>query len=145
MNLKWQIGDVSITRVVELEAPTSVRFMFNGVTKEDLLAIEWLQPNFVTEKGYMLFSIHALLIESEGRRIIVDTCLGNDKERLVDGWGMRQGPFLADLAEAGFPRESVDAVMCTHLHVDHVGWNTMLEGRLKEQVRILRRSRHPTL
>jgi glyoxylase-like metal-dependent hydrolase (beta-lactamase superfamily II) len=74
----------------------------------------------------MLLSIHALLVESQGRRIIVDTCLGNDKERLVEGWGMRSGPFLSDIAEAGFPRERIDTVMCTHLHVDHVGWNTML-------------------
>lgn len=128
MLLKWKIGKVSITRVVELEAPTSVRFMFQGVTKDDLMAIDWLQPHFVNEQGYMLFSIHALLIESQGRRIIVDTCLGNDKQRLVDGWGMRQGPFLDDIAAAGFARDRIDAVMCTHLHVDHVGWNTMLEN-----------------
>lgn len=128
MNLKWKIGDVTITRVVELEAPTSVRFMFSGVTRDDLLGIDWLRPRFVTDSGHMLFSIHALLIESCGRRIIVDTCLGNDKERLVDGWGMRNGPFLDDIAAAGFAREQVDAVMCTHLHVDHVGWNTMREG-----------------
>ncbi|MEQ8661070.1 MAG: MBL fold metallo-hydrolase [Gammaproteobacteria bacterium] len=128
MLLKWKIGNVNITRVVELAAPTSVRFMFDGVTKEDLLAIDWLKPHFVTDSGHMLFSIHALLVESEGRRIIVDTCLGNDKPRLVEGWGMRNGPFLDDIAQAGFPREQVDAVLCTHLHVDHVGWNTMREG-----------------
>jgi glyoxylase-like metal-dependent hydrolase (beta-lactamase superfamily II) len=126
--LKWKIGNVSITRVVELEAPTSVRFMFAGVSKEELLSIEWLKPHFVTDSGHMLFSIHALLVESQGRKIIVDTCLGNDKERKVAGWGMRNGPFLEDIASAGFARESIDAVMCTHLHVDHVGWNTMREG-----------------
>ena len=128
--LKWKIGDVIVTRVVELEAPTSVRFLFDGVSQDDLLGIEWLKPHFVTDKGYMLLSIHALLIESEGLRIVVDTCLGNDKERKVDGWGMRDGPFLADIDAAGFQREAVDAVMCTHLHVDHVGWNTMqVNGR----------------
>lgn len=126
MNLKWKIGDVMITRIAELETPTSVKFMFDGVTKDDLMAIDWLQPHFVTAKGHMLFSIHALLIESQGRKIIVDTCLGNDKERLVDGWGMRNGSFLDDIAAAGFAREQVDAILCTHLHVDHVGWNTML-------------------
>ena len=126
MNLKWKIGDVTITRIAELETPTSVKFMFNGVSKDDLMAIDWLQPHFVTAKGHMLFSIHALLIESQGRKIIVDTCLGNDKERLVDGWGKRTGPFLDDIAAAGFPRRQVDAILCTHLHVDHVGWNTML-------------------
>ena len=124
--LKWRIGNVSITCVVELEAPTSPRFLFESVSKDDLLGIEWLKPHFVTEKGHMVLSIHALLLASKGRRIIVDTCLGNDKERSVEGWGLRNGPFLSDIADAGFPRERIDTVMCTHLHVDHVGWNTML-------------------
>src|SRR4029077_15102774 len=72
-------------------------------------------------------SIHALLVETSERRIIVDTCLGNDKEgRRIPTWNNLQGPFLADFAAAGFPRASIDTVLCTHLHVDHVGWNTML-------------------
>ena len=72
-------------------------------------------------------SIHALLVEAPGKRIIVDTCLGNDKQnRRIPTWNDRQGTFLADLAAAGFARETIDTVLCTHLHVDHVGWNTML-------------------
>jgi glyoxylase-like metal-dependent hydrolase (beta-lactamase superfamily II) len=68
------------------------------------------------------------VIESGDRRILVDTCVGNDKLRpTIPGWNRRQGPFLADLAAAGFPPESIDTVLCTHLHVDHVGWNTRLE------------------
>jgi glyoxylase-like metal-dependent hydrolase (beta-lactamase superfamily II) len=70
-------------------------------------------------------SIHTFAVEAPGRRIIVDTCLGNDKEnRRIPHWNNRQGPFLTDLAEAGFAPESIDTVLCTHLHVDHVGWNT---------------------
>src|SRR5947207_2841497 len=72
-------------------------------------------------------SIHALVVETPERRIIVDTCLGNDKEgRRIPTWNNLQGPFLSVLAAAGYPRESIDTVLCTHLHVDHVGWNTML-------------------
>jgi glyoxylase-like metal-dependent hydrolase (beta-lactamase superfamily II) len=72
-------------------------------------------------------SIHALLIEAPGRRIIVDTCLGNDKkDRRIPTWNDRQGCFLEDLTAAGFARETIDTVLCMHLHVDHVGWNTML-------------------
>lgn len=72
-------------------------------------------------------SIHALIIEAPGRRILVDTCLGNDKQgRKIPTWNDRHGRFLEDLAEAGFARETIDTVLCTHLHVDHVGWNTML-------------------
>jgi glyoxylase-like metal-dependent hydrolase (beta-lactamase superfamily II) len=76
-------------------------------------------------------SIHAFVVETPDRRIVVDTCLGNDKQnRRIPHWNNLQGPFLRDLAEAGYPRESIDTVLCTHLHVDHVGWNTMLvDGR----------------
>jgi glyoxylase-like metal-dependent hydrolase (beta-lactamase superfamily II) len=76
-------------------------------------------------------SIHALVVETPSRRIVVDTCLGNDKEnRRIPTWNRLQTSFLADLAAAGYARETIDTVICTHLHVDHVGWNTMLvEGR----------------
>jgi glyoxylase-like metal-dependent hydrolase (beta-lactamase superfamily II) len=123
--LRWKIGQVTVTRIVEFEAPTSPRFLF-GLSKQEVLGIEWLKPHFVNQQGHMILSIHALIVESQGKCIIVDTCLGNDKERKVEGWGMRRGPFLEDLATAGFPRQRIDMVMCTHLHVDHVGWNTML-------------------
>ena len=74
-------------------------------------------------------SIHAFVVETPTRRIVVDTCLGNDKQgRRIPGWNDLHGPFLADLAAAGYARESIDTVLCTHLHVDHVGWNTMKDG-----------------
>ncbi len=72
-------------------------------------------------------SIHALVVETPSRRIVVDTCLGNDKEnRRIPTWNRLQTNFLADLAAAGYARATIDTVICTHLHVDHVGWNTML-------------------
>jgi glyoxylase-like metal-dependent hydrolase (beta-lactamase superfamily II) len=76
-------------------------------------------------------SINSFVVETPTRRIVVDTCLGNDKQsRRIPAWNGLQGPFLTDLAAAGYPRCSIDTVLCTHLHVDHVGWNTMLvDGR----------------
>ena len=71
-------------------------------------------------------SIHALVIDTGDKRIIVDTCIGNDKQRNIPTWSNLQTNFLNDLEQAGYPKESIDLVMCTHLHVDHVGWNTML-------------------
>jgi glyoxylase-like metal-dependent hydrolase (beta-lactamase superfamily II) len=66
-------------------------------------------------------------VETPARRIVVDTGLGNDKEgRRVPTWNNRTGPFLETMTAAGFPPESIDTVLCTHLHVDHVGWNTRL-------------------
>jgi glyoxylase-like metal-dependent hydrolase (beta-lactamase superfamily II) len=127
--LSWRVGAVKITRVVEME----MKFAFNPkypfipqATPESLRTIPWLYPNFVSEADEMLLSIHALLVEAPGLRLVVDTCIGNDRPRGIIGKKPLSGPFLDDLAKAGWPRESVDAVVCTHLHVDHVGWNTML-------------------
>jgi glyoxylase-like metal-dependent hydrolase (beta-lactamase superfamily II) len=127
--MKWRIGDVTVTKIVELEVTGGSRFILPQATYEAVLPISWLQPHFADERGRLKMSIHALVVETPERRIVVDTCLGNDKEgRRIPGWNNLQGPFLADLAAAGFPRESIDTVLCTHLHVDHVGWNTMLVG-----------------
>jgi len=127
--MKWRIGAVTVTKIVEMEVTGGSRFILPDATYEAVLPIEWLRPHFADERGRLKMSIHALLVEAPGRRIIVDTCLGNDKQnRRIPTWNNLQGPFLADLAAAGFARESIDTVLCTHLHVDHVGWNTMLSG-----------------
>jgi glyoxylase-like metal-dependent hydrolase (beta-lactamase superfamily II) len=78
------------------------------------------------EDGSPAGSVQALVIESLGKRILVDPCIGNDKTLPVRAWSNRCGPFLEDLQRAGFTRHSIDTVVCTHLHADHVGWNTML-------------------
>jgi glyoxylase-like metal-dependent hydrolase (beta-lactamase superfamily II) len=127
----WTIGNVKITKVVELETVGHTRFILPLAGREDVLRLPWLIPHFATEDGRLKMSIHALVVETPTRRIVVDTGLGNDKQdRTIPTWNGRQGPFLADLTAAGFPPESIDTVLCTHLHVDHVGWNTRLvEGR----------------
>jgi glyoxylase-like metal-dependent hydrolase (beta-lactamase superfamily II) len=125
--MRWRIGNVTVSKVVELEVTGGSRFILPQATYDEVLPIGWLQPHFADERGRLKMSIHALVVETSARRIIVDTCLGNDKQdRRIPTWNNLQGPFLADLAAAGFPRESIDTVLCTHLHVDHVGWNTML-------------------
>lgn len=127
----WRVGDVTITKVVELEATGGSKFLLPQATPEAILPLTWLQPHFADENGRLKMSIHAFVVQTPTRRIVVDTCLGNDKEgRRIPHWNNLQGPFLRDLAEAGYPRESIDIVLCTHLHVDHVGWNTMkVDGR----------------
>ena len=129
--MKWRIGEVTVTKLVELEVTGGSRFILPQATYEEILQIAWLQPDFADERGRLKMSIHALVVEAPSRRIIVDTCLGNDKEnRRIPTWNKLQTSFLADLAAAGYPRETIDTVVCTHLHVDHVGWNTMLvDGR----------------
>jgi len=129
--MKWRIGEVTVTKIVEMEVAGGTRFILPQASREAVLPYQWMRPHFMTEEGRLVMSIHALVIETPQRRIIVDTCLGNDKQgRDVPGWNGLQTDFLARLAAAGYPRESIDTVMCTHLHVDHVGWNTMLvDGR----------------
>src|SRR5215813_10240884 len=128
---QWRIGAVTVTKILELEATGGFRFVLPQATREAVLPMRWLHPHFMDEQGRLKASVHALVVEAPSRRILVDTCLGNDKQgRAVPTWNDLHGPFLRDLAEAGFPRESIDTVVCTHLHVDHVGWNTMLvDGR----------------
>lgn len=129
--LRWTIGDVTVTSVVEVEGPAPGRFLFAEATSERLTALAdgpatWLRPHFVDGHGRLETKIQALVIDTGSRRIIVDTCLGNDKERNVPNWNQLQLPFLEDLTTAGYPAEQFDTVICTHLHVDHVGWNTRL-------------------
>jgi glyoxylase-like metal-dependent hydrolase (beta-lactamase superfamily II) len=128
---RWTIGRVRITRVVEIKGPTPGPFILPDAVPGRIQEIGWLRPHFATETGKLVTSVHAFIVESAGRRILVDTCVGNDKPRPgIPNWHLRRGPFLDDLATAGFAPESIDMVVCTHLHVDHVGWNTMLvEGR----------------
>lgn len=128
--LTWQVGAVKITRVVEIELPVAYNpdspFLAEA-TPEALRTMPWLYPNFVTEQDQLRLSIHALLVEAPGLRLVVDTCIGNDRPRALLGGRALATTFLDSLAEAGWTPESVDAVVCTHLHVDHVGWNTMLK------------------
>jgi glyoxylase-like metal-dependent hydrolase (beta-lactamase superfamily II) len=127
--MPWRIGRVRITRIVELETVGSTRFILPLASREEIQKLSWLVPRFATEEGRLKMSIHSLVLETPGRRILVDTGLGNDKQgRGVPAWNNRNTPFLEALTAAGFPAWSIDTVLCTHLHVDHVGWNTRLSG-----------------
>jgi glyoxylase-like metal-dependent hydrolase (beta-lactamase superfamily II) len=128
--LRWKIGDVTITKIVESQPVIDLPHLFPTASVEELLALPWLQPHFVTPDGRAVISIHALVVETPAKRIIVDTCVGNDRNRgASEHFSNLQTSFLRDLEGAGFARENFDTVLCTHLHVDHVGWNTMqVEG-----------------
>lgn len=125
--MHWTIGRVKITKIVELETVGQTRFILPLAGPDEIQKLPWLIPHFATAEGRLKMSIHSLVVETPTRRIVVDTGLGNDKQgRTVPTWNNREGPFLDDLTAAGFPPESIDTVLCTHLHVDHVGWNTHL-------------------
>lgn len=125
--MQWTVGNVKITRIVEMETVGSTRFILPAATNDEIRKLPWLMPHFATDEGRLKMSIHSLVVETPTRRIVVDTGLGNDKQgRGVPIWNNRSTPFLETMTAAGFPPDSIDTVLCTHLHVDHVGWNTKL-------------------
>jgi len=128
--MRWPIGNVTVTKIVELETVGGTRFILPKAGRNEIRALPWLVPHFATDDGRMKMSVHALIVQTPTQRILVDTGLGNDKQgRTIPIWNHRHGSFLDDLTAAGFPPDSIDTVICTHLHVDHVGWNTRLNDQ----------------
>ena len=126
------IGGISIDRVVDIERlsyphktliPSSDRELLCELSKE-------MGPRLIHPESLDLsLSFHSFLIRTEKNNILVDACCGNGKQRLgrLD-WHERDGPFLDNLKALGVMPEDIDYVMCTHLHPDHVGWNTTMEN-----------------
>jgi glyoxylase-like metal-dependent hydrolase (beta-lactamase superfamily II) len=124
-NLSWKIGRVSITRIVESEVQVPISAMLPAATPQAMTGHRhWLQPYFLDTDDNIRISFQSLIVESMDKTIVVDTCIGEHGDPFAPD-RPAVSRFLTDLAAAGFARESVDVVLCTHLHYDHVGWNTM--------------------
>ncbi len=123
----WRVGDVKITKIAPEGEGCVPWEMIPDATPEALLPIKWLQPHFITEAGEKIYGFNVLLVETPTLKIVVDTCVGNDKARGgFEGLHMLSGPFIETFERAACRLENVDIVLCTHLHADHVGWNTKL-------------------
>ena len=131
-----KIGRIQIDRVADLEnvrVPTSRGFP--QLTREMLqgYAAEFGPRHVDPVTLDLIMSFHTLVLRIGDKVILIDSCIGNDKNRpnhTVLGWSHRRGNFLEKLAAIGVTPEKVDVVMCTHLHADHVGWNTkLMNGR----------------
>lgn len=124
-----QIGEYDISRAVEWAGPwVHPRNFFPDFEPEALAEnLDWLAPYFDAATGEMVLSFHSFVVRTGRCTILIDTCMGNHKERPTRPRAHRRnGDYLGDLARMGIKPESVDYVMCTHLHWDHVGWNTQL-------------------
>jgi glyoxylase-like metal-dependent hydrolase (beta-lactamase superfamily II) len=127
MSPRWKVGDALISVVTETElVASSEMFIRQPSTVLDPYR-EWLAP-YLTDDGQFRMIVQAFLVAVDGLRIVVDTCIGNGKNfgPKMPEFNDLDTPFVADLAAAGFAPDEVDYVICTHLHVDHVGWNTQL-------------------
>jgi glyoxylase-like metal-dependent hydrolase (beta-lactamase superfamily II) len=132
---RWRIGDATVTRIEEQLGPGSFppHQYFSGFEREVLERhLDWLVPHhYLPALDALVTSVHSWLIQTRHHTVLLDCCAGNHKDR---PWWPRfhqlETPFLQRLALAGVAPEQVDIVMCTHLHADHIGWNTQLrDGR----------------
>jgi glyoxylase-like metal-dependent hydrolase (beta-lactamase superfamily II) len=129
-----ELGDVTITRVMEYFGPVEMSpetFFPDSPDGAWQRNEHWLAPDFLDPQTNICVSaIQTWLLRSEGKTILIDTGVGNHKERPYSPvWSHLNTDFLGNLARAGVRPEDVDLVVNSHLHVDHVGWNTYLDDR----------------
>jgi glyoxylase-like metal-dependent hydrolase (beta-lactamase superfamily II) len=127
-----RFGELEVHKVVEIDRmAVDAEWLLSNITDEIVEENKaWLTPNLV-EPGTnrLVISFHSYVIKTPQLNILVDTCNGNDKHRpSVPAWDRLNLPYLQRLKDVGLSPEDIDIVMCTHLHTDHVGWNTRLEN-----------------
>ncbi|GHF71305.1 MBL fold metallo-hydrolase [Kitasatospora xanthocidica] len=121
----WTVGGVTVHRVDEVALPPATGpWLLPDATPEVVTAQDWLHPHFAGRDGSLHIDSHSFAFVVNGLRVLVDTGIGNGKERANPAWHNLRTDFLERLTAAGFPPDSVDLVILTHLHADHVGWNT---------------------
>lgn len=122
----WTVGDATVVRVDEVQLEGQGGWLLPDLTADLVAGEQWLDPSAVDERGEVRFSVHSFVVDIAGVRIVIDTGVGNDKVRDNPAWNNLNSDYLKRLGEAGIDRESVDLVVNTHIHRDHVGWNTTL-------------------
>ncbi len=128
-----KLGPATVERVIDLDPfALGLSFLFPAARLDDLRShAALLAPDHVDFKtGDLLLAVQSFVLRVNGLTILIDSCVGEDKERAHrKDWHRRTGTtYLQALAAAGVTPADVDIVLCTHLHADHVGWNTRLEN-----------------
>jgi glyoxylase-like metal-dependent hydrolase (beta-lactamase superfamily II) len=130
--LQRRLGDILIDRIIETEQPDfDPRVFFPQVTAEQWAPhTHWLKPRAMDPgSGNLVFPMQSFLVRTRHHTIVVDTCVGDHKKRQRPQWNMTSsGAYLQRFAATGVQPAQVDYVMCTHMHNDHVGWNTRLDN-----------------
>jgi glyoxylase-like metal-dependent hydrolase (beta-lactamase superfamily II) len=122
---RWEIGSARVTSVVEAQTDgIPPAFFFPDADEAIVLRHPWLAPHFADDQGRLGLRVQAFVIEAGGRTVVVDPCVGNGRDRSLPFWNQQEWPFMERFRGAGFDPEDVDLVVHTHLHLDHVGWDT---------------------
>lgn len=126
----WAVGDLLVHRIDETPLPAETGpWLLPAATPDAVRSAPWLQPDFAGADGVIQLASHSFAVEVGGLRVLIDTGIGNGKPRANPAWHNLDTGYLDRLGAAGFPPESVDLVVMTHLHTDHVGWNTRWHAR----------------
>ena len=130
---RWQVAGAVVDRIEEMLGPLfDARSFFPDHDEAVLERVRLrLGDDHVTERGRIIASMHSWLVRIDGKLVLVDGCIGDGKDRQpYHRWTGMDSGWEARLASVGVTPEQIDFVCCTHLHVDHVGWNTRLrDGR----------------
>jgi len=119
-----KIGSAIITPVFEIDAGQVIQDGIPDATSEAVQQIPWLNPNYADASGKLRAQVQAFLVDVDGKKIVIDACCGDGRERPgLPEWGHLQTGFMERFKKI-FQPEEVDIVLCTHMHFDHVGWNT---------------------
>jgi glyoxylase-like metal-dependent hydrolase (beta-lactamase superfamily II) len=126
------LGNITIHQIVEQEGPFFDILSFFPILTKELLEENraWMQPKYMSSQDQVVLCVQSYLVQTPQHNILIDTCVGNHKPRPARPfWNMMNSDrFERGLAGTGVGVGEIDFVMCTHLHVDHVGWNTRLEN-----------------
>jgi len=127
-----KIGALEVHKILEMEQAAPMTMGFPDLCAEDLARLRaWYTDVHLTgdpQTSQMNLSVHSFVVRCRGRNILIDACNGNHKTRSIPFAHMLETPYLERLAGAGFAPEDIHLVLCTHLHGDHVGWNTRLRN-----------------
>lgn len=124
---RWSIGGTNLTAIVEAETSgIPVEFFFPDAVAADVQSVKWLPEGAAGEDGTITFRVQSFVLEHRGELIVVDPCVGNHKQRTLPFWDDLNGPGMDRFLESGFSPDDVDMVVHTHLHEDHIGWDTIL-------------------
>ncbi|HWK45168.1 MAG TPA: MBL fold metallo-hydrolase [Stellaceae bacterium] len=131
MGIRFDIGDLTIHRLIEQETPYRPALeIMPGLTPQVLAENRaWLEPAALDPDGRLIFCFQSYVVRTPHHTVLIDSCIGNHKERTLPSWHQKtDDTYMRALAAAGLSVDDIDIVMCTHLHPDHVGWNTRLEN-----------------
>ena len=126
------LGRMTISKLFEMESGPPLPLIMPEISAADLARLaQWYSDDTLgatPQQSAFMMSMHSYVLQAGGRNILIDACNGNDKHRSIPDVDRAQTAYLENLAALGLSPERIDLVLCTHLHFDHVGWNTRLEN-----------------